>query len=901
LTEHPTSSRSAAEERLDKLASRAALTIGWERVWPNIAIALTIAGVFLAISFLGLWLEAPRWGRIAGVIVFGIAMAIALARLAGVRLPIRAERLNRLDRDSGLAHRPATTLDDSLANGGHDLATRAFWNLHRKRAEQAASALKLSPPSPRMVDRDRYAIRAGAGFIAGPEKYARVIAAFDWRTVGALSQGYRLDAWIDPPAYTGRPPIVLNLRDENGALAKGGTRAFSAPVGSTIIVRSSEGANVSAEGAGGLQPVKAEEAAKDGAPAPAVAKTSEKTTDQETRLSLRGDGHLIIKRFGSTVADFALTSIPDKPPVITLKGDPKPNLRGSLTLGYKLEDDYGIIGAEALFDKPIVAGKPVSGRSLVEAPKMPLALGSGAGGLGDGETTADLSEHAWAGARVTMTLSAKDEGGNEGRAEPVQVTLPQRVFTKPLAKALVEQRRNLVLAPDDRSRVATAIDALMIAPDKFGTSPAIWLGLRTISMRLAHARTDAALTDVADFMWEMALRIENGNLSDAERDLRSAEQQLRDAIQRGAPEQEIQKLMDQLRAALDKYLNEMARRDQNDPNAQQDAQRDPNAKSVTRQDLQSMLDRMQEMMKNGNMADAQKMLDQLQQMMENLQTARRPSRPDPMAREMNRALDELDQMTREEQELRDQTFRRDQDKQRKQRAQRDKQQGQRGDQQQSHRQRGQQQQGQRGQQGQQGQRGQQPGDDQADNGDDGDDDQQSADNGGEGDQQSLQQRQQDLRKRLDALKKRMQQFGMDGKQGLDEAGDAMADAEDQLGKGEQGRGKAVDAEGRAIEALRKGAQQLAQQMQQQGQQAGEQGGPGQPNGPMREGRDNANADPLGRDSHDKRDLNTQRYDPLGVPLAQRAQRVLEELRKRLGDPTRPREELDYLERLLKRY
>ncbi|MGQ3348533.1 DUF4175 family protein, partial [Bosea sp. (in: a-proteobacteria)] len=33
---------------------------------------------------------------------------------------------------------------------------------------------------------------------------------------------------------------------------------------------------------------------------------------------------------------------------------------------------------------------------------------------------------------------------------------------------------------------------------------------------------------------------------------------------------------------------------------------------------------------------------------------------------------------------------------------------------------------------------------------------------------------------------------------------------------------------------------------------------------------------------------------------QRARRILEELRRRLGDPSRPMEELDYLERLLRR-
>jgi hypothetical protein len=34
--------------------------------------------------------------------------------------------------------------------------------------------------------------------------------------------------------------------------------------------------------------------------------------------------------------------------------------------------------------------------------------------------------------------------------------------------------------------------------------------------------------------------------------------------------------------------------------------------------------------------------------------------------------------------------------------------------------------------------------------------------------------------------------------------------------------------------------------------------------------------------------------------AQRAQRILEELRRKLGDPNRSQEELDYFERLLRR-
>ncbi len=50
---------------------------------------------------------------------------------------------------------------------------------------------------------------------------------------------------------------------------------------------------------------------------------------------------------------------------------------------------------------------------------------------------------------------------------PVSFTLPAHPFTKPLARALVEQRRKLALDADTRSQVLEALYALMIAPEQF--------------------------------------------------------------------------------------------------------------------------------------------------------------------------------------------------------------------------------------------------------------------------------------------------------------------------------------------------------------------------------------------------------------------------------------------------
>ena len=230
--------------------------------------------------------------------------------------------------------------------------------------------------------------------------------------------------------------------------------------------------------------------------------------------------------------------------------------------------------------------------------------------------------------------------------------------------------------------------------------------------------------------------------------------------------------------------------------------------------------------------------------------------------DMEQALNELGDMIRKQQQLRDKTFKQGQD------SRRDRQRGKQGDQTMGDLQ--QDQQGLRdrlkkwqeelakrgmgpSQRGQQGQQGQQPGQD--------------------GDPQAG-----------------------DDEDGLGAADNAMGDASGKLGEG-NAEG-AVDSQGQALDALRKGAQSLADAMQGDGE--------GQGNGPggTRAGRQQGNnspSDPLGRPLHG-RDFG----DDLTVKIpgeidVQRVRRILEELRRRLADPQRPQIELDYIERLLKDY
>jgi hypothetical protein len=140
--------------------------------------------------------------------------------------------------------------------------------------------------------------------------------------------------------------------------------------------------------------------------------------------------------------------------------------------------------------------------------------------------------------------------------------------------------------------------------------------------------------------------------------------------------------------------------------------------------------------------------------------------------------------------------------------------------------------------------------------------------------------------------------GRQAEQGMEGAGRSMREAEGSLGRGD-GQG-AADAQGRALRQLQQGAQGLAQQMQEGQGQQGQDGQPG--NQPGRAGQaGNQEYDPLGRPTRGREanDNAQVRIPNAGEGAAQRAQRVLEELRRRLSDPERPQVETDYIERLLR--
>jgi hypothetical protein len=153
--------------------------------------------------------------------------------------------------------------------------------------------------------------------------------------------------------------------------------------------------------------------------------------------------------------------------------------------------------------------------------------------------------------------------------------------------------------------------------------------------------------------------------------------------------------------------------------------------------------------------------------------------------------------------------------------------------------------------------------------------------------QALARDQAELREDLAKLRAKLGANMPTGLEAFERAGDAMGEAQDALGAGKAG--DAVPPETRAIEELQRGMQGLAQAL---AQSLGAR---------MAVGSTQGGRDPLGRR---RGAMGAISDDGVKVPeemQLQRARRIQEEIQRRASDPNRERKELDYLDRLLKRF
>jgi uncharacterized protein (TIGR02302 family) len=831
----------AGPNHLDRKIALAGAAIAFERVWAALLWPAVVACAAAALVLSGLLTRLPDLPRLALLLVAGLVFLASFRDLFRVSWPSRREAMRRIELSSGLLHRPVSGLDDRLATTGDDPVQQAIWDEHRLRQLRALKDVAVGPPQSRWRFRDAAALRVpallalAAALVLGPGDPARQLVQAVTLTPAEAAPQLVMDAWLKPPAYTTKPPLLLTSPAMVDRLKA--DPEILVPENSVLTLRMTNAAK---------PVITFHEIEEDGSVGPQLKSLSAKSKFENglftAEAKLTRPAMVVVKDGEGSVAAWPITLIPDTPPTVNVVGTPAGDSSGTLTFDWKAHDDYGVsaITADVSLADEQDDGIGFSGNGifLFDPPRLQINVRGGAKDE-DGTTSADVAEHPWAGFMVELTLTARDAAGHEANSGVVRFRLPERLFTKPLARALIEQRRQLILEPDTAPDVEEMLDLLLAYPPGLIEGSGTHLAIAMVASRLRSAKTQDDIDEAIGQLWQIAVGVEEGTMANARAELDALRKELERALAEGAPPERIAELMDKMRQAMDRYMQSLMeetqkRLDQGELNGNQ--QMPQQGQMVSPQDLQKMLDMIEKLAESGANDAARDLLAQLDEILRNLQPGTSAQQmPQQGDSQIGQMLDQLSDLLRQQQQLMDDTQRMPQ-------------------------------QGEGGEDGQQGD---------------------SAQGKGPGD---LADRQQGLGQMLEQLMRQFGQNGMDTPETFGQAGKNMDGAQGSLRQGD--REGALGEQGQALDNLRRGAQSLAQQMMQQGQ--GQQGSKG------RNGEARGDTDPLGRPMPQHGTDMGPDKDMLPTEQAiRRAREILDMLRSRASEPDLPRLDRDYIDRLLR--
>ncbi|MEL7204554.1 MAG: TIGR02302 family protein [Pseudomonadota bacterium] len=780
--------------------------------------------------------------------------------------PKRFEAVARLD--ATMKGRPLAALADNQAIGAGDSASETLWKAHLGRMADRAKDAEPVEPDLRLSNRDPFGLRYVAllglvvALLFGSVAQVASVSQLGPTAAAPTSTGPSWEGWIEPPLYTGLPSLYLSDQAEEVRVPHGSkvTLRLYGEVGALSVTETVSGRTEDVGAA----------------------------TDPEQDFEILADGTLKID--GPSGREWSVIAVPDEAPAVALIDEGvTTTFDGQMSQPFEAADDYGVESGRAIFSLDVgrldrrygLASEPEPREDIKLELPMPIA-----GDRADFVETLieNLSEHPWAHLPVTLELEVRDASGQIGLSLPRRMDLPARRFFDPLAASIIEMRRDLLWTRDNANRVSQVLRAVSHEPeDGLFRSEGSYLRLRVLLRRMESMVSEATFTpeardEIAQGLWDLAIILEDGDIGDALARMQEAQERLSEAMRNGASEEEIARLMQELRDATQDYLRQRSQQAQRDGEQNGEQQQMPdNMTSLDQQDIQDMMDQIQELMEEGRFAEAEQALREFQEMMENLRMAegQRGQQGDNPGQE---AMEGLAETLRDQQGLSDQAFRdlQEQFNPDAQAGNNQTNEGRSGDQG-------------RGEQheGEGAGRGNQQSDSQGN---------QSAQ--GRSAQESLADRQQALRQELDRQRRNLPGAGTEGgdaaRRSLEDADQAMRGAEEALRQDDLA--EAIDRQAEAMEALREGMRELGEAMAEN--QQSQQNGQGQARGQF---SGEESQDPLGRNRNGGAQVGDDRGTIPDGDVYRRALELVDEIRRKSGDAERSELERNYFERLLDRF
>ncbi len=520
--------------------------------------------------------------------------------------------------------RPLTGGEDRRISGDD-----ALWSWHQARLIEATNTLS-QPLKAKLYWQDGAKALALIAALAlcwlNPVASARALT-FDLSPLMGDSD-LVVEVWAEPPGYTGLPLIRLDRGQSEVAL----------PIGSRVTAR--------VDGARGAPVLRGPSRMTRLEPAQGAA--------WQGQIEITRSGTLKLDRLG-TRAQWHVKVIGDQKPRLAL---PKPiqiDPKGRLDIAFQASDDYALAAAYVRI-RPVKVPEGLAGNPVFDTP---IPLEGAAGENGARRVFVEVADHALAGLQVQAQVVVRDGLGQETASDATKLVMPEQTWQASLAAAIQEVRLMILreARPYQRTlpRFATLFEAfdaegslsdvLTLRPIKldlsdpqpgappgianatrhleaiadtmaqFGLSDLGQLSLHYALERLSIARDVDDARSIAPLLWQMALQIEASNQTPAQQKIAQAREALKQALEQGAPPEQIQQLTQELREAVGERLQELAEQGASGEGGEQ-GQSGP---QISAGDLEDRLRELEESGSSGSRADALAQLDQLDELLENLQ------------------------------------------------------------------------------------------------------------------------------------------------------------------------------------------------------------------------------------------------------------------------------------------
>ncbi|MTI08816.1 DUF4175 domain-containing protein [Curvivirga aplysinae] len=794
-----------------------------------------------ALLFLSLWLclaLSPLPNILSGIflniISYGLIAAFLYTTILFIRnvtIPSFQDILKAIEDNNELENRPLRSLNDNLSQ--HSIAqreTKQLWQLHQKNL--LSDLPKLSPGwgKPIWVTKDPFALRFLCLFLlvifatANNKPLKQILLDSLLPTnIFPPSLPLQIDGWITPPDYTRMPTTLLEINQTKADEQTSNVTIF--PVQSNLVLQVNNSNEIPELYIDGIK----------------IANNFKQLTSNSFRLAtdIEQGGPAELRVDDEPVAKWNFRLIPDLPPEINFKGQISYTNRKSLRIPFIAMDDYGIKQIDLRLTRN--SGQHEFEKIL----QLPLIESNGQKRDLSSSHFIDLTAHPWAGLQVKAELLITDAIDQIGSSLSQIITLPQRAFTNPVARQIIAIRRSVALSNSPEEMTAQAIRTASLAEksDAYEHDQTVYMTLHIAARRLNAIDRIEHKQNSMRLLWDIALYLEEGAAIANLGKLQAAEQDLMDALNRGASDQEIDRLMQALEQAMAEYMQALARDLQSNDAPKTGLQKQIDAsRMMDSKSIQDMMEQLRELLKMGMMDAARDLLSDIQNIMENLQMAEEEDLPESTMQAVE-MIQDIEEIMKKQQHLMERSYNRAMGRN--------------------------------------------------------SDSSQIDHNETQNSLQNMQAQnpediaeQAALAKQLKQLREEYKQLmQQDAPQSFIESEEAMGAAKHSLEQGDNHQ--ASDLQGKAIDALQQALSQMEESIIERFMNSNQQSISSETS-PQGKGRD-----PFGRNMPNPLGTNSEGRKIPNASQMGRAQSIQQELRRRYNDKSREEDELDYIKRLLK--